>query len=244
MSATTDPVRGVLEPAALEEIDAFADWGIRAFTTTRAAGSFSTAGREPVNEVLGRWQRLREELGPAARRFATASQVHGARVLVHGPGWEGWLRADEADGHLTLERGTSFAVTIADCVPVFLAHPSGAAALLHAGWRGTAAGILPAAIRLLAERGLAVGELRVHAGPAICGRCYEVSPDVYAELTRRSVDRRTTVDLRGVLADQAREAGVRAFSASARCTRCDADRFFSHRGGDVGRQLGVLATPA
>src|SRR5690606_7559315 len=100
---------------------------------------------------------------------------------VHEAGWAGWLRADGADGHLTVLPGTSFAVTVADCVPVFVAHPTGAAALLHAGWRGTAAGILPAAVRLLADRGAAATHLRVHLGPAICGACYEVSPDVYAE---------------------------------------------------------------
>jgi len=229
---------------AYEEIDVFADWGVRALTTTRAAGSFSVAGDEAVGAVMGRWSRLREALGPAGARFATASQVHGARVLVHDAGWQGWLRSDGADGHLAATPATSCAVTVADCVPVFVAHPSGAIALLHAGWRGTAAGILPAALRLLADRGLPLAEVRVHTGPAICGRCYEVSPDVHAEITGRTVDRPTPVDLRLVLADQARAAGVREVSASERCTRCDNDRFFSHRAGDAGRQLGAMATPA
>lgn len=229
---------------AYDEIDVFADWGVRALTTTRAAGSFSVAGDEAVGAVMGRWSRLREALGAAGARFATASQVHGARVLVHDAGWSGWLRADGADGHLATTPATSFAVTVADCVPVFVAHPSGAIALLHAGWRGTAAGILPAALRLLAARGLALADVRVHAGPAICGRCYEVSPDVHAEITGRAVERPTTVDLRAVLADQARAAGVRDVSASAQCTRCDNGRFFSHRCGDAGRQLGVMAAPA
>jgi polyphenol oxidase len=226
-----------------EELDVFADWGVRALTTTRDAGSFSVVGTEPVGEVMARWSRLREALGEAGRRFATASQVHGARVLVHGAGWVGWLRADGADGHLSTEPATSFAVTVADCVPVFLAHPGGAAALLHAGWRGTAAGIVPAAIRLLAERGLPPAELRLHTGPAICGRCYEVSPDVHAQLTGRTVATPTCVDLRAVIAAQARGLGVRAVTTSVHCTRCDNDRFFSHRAGDAGRQLAVLATP-
>ena len=230
--------------AAYDEIDVFADWGVRALTTTRAAGSFSVAGEEPVGAVMGRWAALRDALGAAGRRFATASQVHGARILVHDGGWSGWLRSDAADGHLAAAGATSCAVTVADCVPVFVAHPSGAVALLHAGWRGTAAGILPAAVRLLGDRGLAAADLRVHAGPAICGRCYEVSPDVHAEITGRAVERPTTVDLRSVLGDQARAAGVRHYSASARCTRCDNDRFYSHRAGDAGRQLGVMATPA
>ncbi len=216
----------------------FAALGITAFTTTRASGSFGLHGIEPVSEVFARWERLRESLGGA--RLATARQVHGAMVIRHVPGWTGWLRADEADGHLAPVAGTAMAVTIADCVPVFLAHRSGVAALLHSGWRGTAAGITGAAIAMLATERCPAAELVLHCGPAICGACYEVSPDVYAALTGQTVDRPTGVDLRALIADRARAAGVREITISERCTRCDNDRFFSHRGGDAGRQLAVM----
>jgi YfiH family protein len=223
-------------------IDDFADFGVRAFTTTRAAGSYSTASDEPVARVMDRWADLQRAVG--AERFATARQVHGDTVLVHRPGWHGWLRGPAADGHLSVERGTGLAVTVADCVPVFVAHPSGAIALLHSGWRGTVANILGRAVSLLGEHGRRAAELRVHLGPSICGACYEVSPDVFAQLTGRTVDRPTTVDLRGVIADQARASGVRQVSTSVHCTRCDTDRFFSHRAGDAGRQLGVMVADA
>jgi copper oxidase (laccase) domain-containing protein len=134
-------------------------------------------------------------------------------------------------------------VTIADCVPVFLAHPSGAAAVLHSGWRGTAAGITVLAIRRFASSGLAPSDLRVHCGPAICGRCYQVSADVFGQLTGRDPGRPTTVDLRALIVDHARAAGVVELSVSALCTRCDNGRFYSHRAGDAGRQIGVVATP-
>lgn len=132
------------------------------------------------------------------------------------------------------------AVTIADCVPVFIAHRNGASALLHSGWRGTAARITERAIELLAAERCPASELVLHCGPAICGRCYEVSPDVYAALTGKSVSRPTTVDLRLLIADHARAVGVREITISERCTRCDNDRFYSHRAGDAGRQLGVM----
>jgi YfiH family protein len=226
--------------AWFEEVPELEAHGIRAFTTTRAAGSFGVGTDEPVREVMARWERLRSELAPAGPRLATAHQVHGDRVIQHVPAWEGWLRAGDADGHLALERGTGMAVSIADCVPVFITHPSGAIALLHSGWRGTAARIVERAIDALESRGIASSELTVHLGPAICGNCYEVSPDVYGRLTGRAVERPTTVDLRAVIADHARGRGVRRLSTSARCTRCDNDRFFSHRAGDSGRQLGVM----
>ena len=233
----------MIDRARAEPIDDFRAFGIEAFTTTREQGTFGTSGTEPVSEVMDRWSGLQTALAPVAPRLVTARQVHGARVVVHAGGWRGWLRIADADGHIATERGTAMAVTVADCVPVFVAHPSGTAALLHAGWRGTVAGILPAALSALAGRDLPLGELAVHLGPAICGRCYEVSPDVHRQLTGRAVERPTAVDLRAVLAGQARDRGVRDITVSSLCTRCDQNRFFSHRGGDPGRQIGVLVVP-
>ena len=225
---------------AAEVVDDFAPFGVRAFTTGRAAGSFGTASAEPVREVMARWDTLRAELRTGGPRLATARQVHGTRVIVHGTGWEGWLRGDDADGHAAVDRGTAMAVSIADCVPVFLVHPSGAAAVLHSGWRGTAGRIVAQGIVALAHRGVPAEELRVHLGPSICGRCYEVSPEVYERLTGSRPARATVVDLRALIADQARAAGVRHISVSPLCTRCHNERFFSHRAGDEGRQLGAL----
>ena len=238
----TAPTR-ILAGLALPEETVQAVSGIElpnvlAFTTTRAFGTFGTQGTDPVGEVMGRWQRLQDALGAA--RFATARQVHGGDVIEHGAGWEGWLRGFSADGHLALTAGTAMAVTIADCVPVFVVHPRGASALLHSGWRGTEAGITSRAIARLAAAGFSPQELTVAVGPAICGDCYEVSADVYGRLTGRSVESPTTVDLRAIIADQARAAGVRNFVESEWCTRHHGDRFFSHRGGDAGRQIGVL----
>ncbi len=226
-----------------EEVDEFARFGIRAFTTGREAGSFATAGDESVGAVMGRWDALRAMLAGGGGRLATARQVHGARVIQHREGWEGWLRGGDADGHFALARGTAMAVSVADCVPVFLAHPGGAAAVLHSGWRGTEARIVEVAIAALAQHGLPAAEILLHLGPAICGRCYEVSADVYARLTGRSVDRPTPVDLRALIAGHARALGVRHVSISPLCTRCDNPRLYSHRCGDAGRQLGVVQAP-
>jgi YfiH family protein len=226
--------------AAREVVDDFASFGIRAFTTTRAAGTYGMNGPEPVSEVMARWYALVDELHPVAPRFATARQVHGTRVVVHSTDWEGWLRVAEADGHAAPERGTAAAVSIADCVPVFLVHPTGATALLHSGWRGTASRIIDRGVATLAHRGFVASELRVHLGPSICGKCYEVSPDVHRQLTGTAVDKPTPVDLRALLTEQARALGVRHITTSPWCTRCHNDRFFSHRAGDTGRQIAVV----
>jgi len=169
--------------------------------------------------------------------------VHGTRVIRHGVDWAGWLRADAADGLMSSGSGYALAVSVADCVPVFVAHPNGAMFLLHAGWRGTAGGILAEGVAALRELRLDPSDLRMVLGPAICGRCYEVQPDVFAQLTGRTTSGPATVDLRAILANQARALGVHDIALSQSCTRCDNDRFFSHRAGDTGRQLGVIVSP-
>jgi YfiH family protein len=235
---TSAPPRSIV--AESEPVPGFDEIGIRAFTTGRATGSFGIHTDETVAAVMGRWYTLRQELRGKGPRFATASQVHGARVIEHATSWEGWLRGDEADGHFAADRGIAMAVTVADCVPVFLAHPSGVAAMLHSGWRGTAARIVERGIALMTSRGLAPADIRVHTGPAICGKCYQVSADVYAQLTGTNPGAPKTIDLRALIADHARALGVKHISTSASCTRCNNDRFYSHRAGDAGRQLGVI----
>ena len=225
-----------------EEVPGFRDLGFIAFTTTRQAGSYNLASAEPAAAVFGRWMSLVEALRPEARRLATALQVHGSRILIHGDGWNGWLRdTSGADGHLSRANRTAMAVTLADCVPVFIAHPDGVGILLHSGWKGTAAGILNSGFEMLESLGRDVSEAHVHFGPAICGKCYEVGPDVYAAVTGSQVDSPTLLDLRAVMAEQARQAGA-SVTVSEWCTRCHNERFFSHRAGDSGRQLGVLVT--
>ena len=223
-----------------EDVAEFAGFGIRAFTTTREAGTFSLSGPDPVGEVMARWTGLQDQLSPFARRTVIGRQVHGSNVITHRGGWEGLLRTGEADGHLAAERGIVLTVSIADCVPIFMAHPSGIVGLLHSGWRGTVGRIVDAGINAFGRLGLPPDELKVHLGPAICGRCYEVSAEVRAQLTGQPVNRAGNVDLRSLIAEHARELGVSDISVSPDCTKCDNDRYFSHRAGDTGRQIAVI----
>lgn len=225
---------------AHEPITAFESIGVRAFTTTRDAGSFSLISDEPVRDVMQRWSALQEDVSADAPALASIRQVHGSRLVVHNGGWTGWLRGGEADGQIATVRGVAMAVSIADCVPVFLAHESGVTAILHSGWRGTAGRIVQDAINLMTRQGIAANEIQVHLGPAICGRCYEVDADVRAQLTGRPATRAGNVDLRSLIAEHASELGVQKISVSHECTKCDNKTFFSHRAGDAGRQLAVI----
>ncbi len=137
--------------------------GVRAWTTGRAAGSFGLGSHEPVGEAMARWGLLLDELATLGiTRLATATQVHGAAVSTHNGGWQGWLRQRGVDGHISTTPGTALAVTVADCTPVFIAHPRGAIAALHAGWRGTAAHILDVGLDAFGALGFDPTECAVH----------------------------------------------------------------------------------
>lgn len=225
--------------ANVEVVDSLALPGIIALTTTRERGDFSPVGEQPAGSVTARWLALQDDLGVG--RFAYAKQVHGRRVISHNDAWSGWLRATDADGHLAHASGTALAVTLADCVPVFLAHPSGVIGLLHAGWRGVASGIVDQAAEELGSHGVALGECIAHLGPAICAACYEVGPEVVLAVRGDRVEAPTHLDLRDVLGSQLARHGVARISISQWCTRCHNERFFSHRAGDAARHIAVIA---
>lgn len=249
---TTDelPVAG---PVPRWEIPGWRDrFGVVAGITGRGAGEIpfdlGLWTDLPVGAVMHRWRALRDSL-PECPAQVLAHQVHGNRVLWHEGASAGWTIVDGADGHATASSGLLLLVTVADCVPVYLLAPRhGALALLHAGWRGTAAGILERGIALLHERtGALAPDLVVHAGVAISGPAYEVGAEVMAGVGEPvDGDGPWHLDLRSILARQARELGVREVTVSARCTAREADHFFSHRRsrGSDGRMVAYLGRPA
>jgi purine-nucleoside/S-methyl-5'-thioadenosine phosphorylase / adenosine deaminase len=204
------------------------------------------------SDRVGAERRMAElSQGMGFARQVLSHQVHGAEVLCHTDCAPGLLIAADADGHLTRSPGLLLAVTVADCVPVFLVAPElRAIALLHAGWRSAAAGIMEKGLlRLGSEYGVDPHDVVVHFGPSICGSCYEVGPEVFRSLKEPEPTGPSPIDLRAVLARRAVDLGVGQdhISISAHCTRCGAAPFYSHRGGDTGRQLallGVRPTPA
>lgn len=159
-------------------------------------------------------------------------QVHGAEVLiVDGPG-----RAGEGDGLVTRAPGLPLAVRTADCVPIVL-HAPEAVAIVHAGWRGLAAGVVGAAFSTLA------GEVkRAAIGPAIGPCCYEVGRDVLDALPGFAGETTwgtTSLDLWSLAEHEvAREGTVSVWRADL-CTHCEGG-FHSYRSTGTGdRQTSV-----
>jgi polyphenol oxidase len=214
-------------------------------TTGRGHGApfdLGLSGQQPVGRTLSHWWHLRSALG--ATTMVLPRQVHGSALLTHDAIAGGIHLSGPADGHISRTPAQVLAVTVADCVPVSIVEPDNrVVALLHAGWRGTAAGILEAGISAVCQHaGVEPHRLWAHFGPAICGACYEVGPEVHSALGLSTPHQKSPVDLRAVLAARAIEAGLQAtaVSHSIWCTRCDASCFFSYRAGDAERQVGLL----
>jgi len=223
-------------------------FGLTAGITTRDGGfNLGLLTPDPAADVLERWRSFAAAMAPAYPTVAAGFQVHGRAVARHAAPPPGWVVRDGVDGHATRDAGVLCCVSVADCVPVYLAHPpSGALALLHAGWRGVAARVLEAGLDALRALGASRPEdVVMHCGVSICGDCYEVGPEVLTTVTGRPAAAPGRLDLRTVLAAQARDAGIRDVSRSAWCAGHDADRFFSHRrsGGTDGRMLAYLGRP-
>lgn len=129
---------------------------------------------------------------------------------------------ENIDGFITDCSRLPLVVTHQDCVPVLVTDDRNVVALLHAGWRGVVAGILPNAILLAAEEfGVPANKLRVHLGPGIQPCHFTVSDDV-AEQFPSSARIGDAIDLHAVLRQQAENLGVPsvAITVDSRCTVC------------------------
>lgn len=236
------------------------DLGVRHVIGSRVGGvseaPFATlnvsasVGDDP-NLVQENRRRLAALVGVEPERFVTAWLVHG-RDVARVNGEHRGQRIPYHDALMTDEPGVPLFMTFADCVPIIVydTHHR-AVALAHAGWRGTAAGIMENTLKAMHRAfGTQPEEAIVAFGPAIGACHYEVGPDVmeaFRLLGRtppvfRSVDNgRAHLDLVETNRRQAASVGVSRFLTSGQCTACRTDLFFSHRAehGRTGR-FGVV----
>jgi YfiH family protein len=191
--------------------------------------------------VVENRRRLAAALGFAPDRILIGLQVHGSDLAVHeapqdpspfaAPGSE----IPEVDGHVVHAPDLAPLVFVADCLPVALSGPGGVA-MLHAGWRGLAGGILAAGAE-------SVGANEAAIGPGIGPCCYEVGEEVLGAFSGlgKGVSQGRMLDLAEVALRLLAEAGIERVQTAGLCTSCERELFFSHRrdGGRTGRQAGV-----
>lgn len=222
-------------------------YGVVAGITGRAGESgrgfdLGLWSNQPVGEVMTRWLAFRRGMKEFSA-VALGNQVHGVEVMTLNSA-QGWVYLDGIDGWVSTTPGILLSVTVADCIPVYLVLPGRGVALLHAGWRGTAGGILGRGIeRLTSRTSFSPREIVMHCGVGICGPCYEVGPEVMAGCGVPAQGAGPWhLDLRECLAEQAASAGVRQLTTSSWCSAHDGSRFYSHRasGGRDGRMVAYL----
>jgi polyphenol oxidase len=187
----------------------------------------------------------------ARKAFARALDLDGAPLTtigsVHGRDVARVDRPvgsiDDVDALVTDQKGVAIFATYADCYPIVLWDPEKrVAGLVHAGWRGTAAGVATAAVDFMrAEFGCS--HIRAGIGPGICGRCYEVGDDVAGKFDARFVGPSNTgkwlLDLAAANAAQLEAAGVKAVYDIAMCTK-ESYLFPSHRRMPDGTRFGAI----
>ncbi len=214
---------------------------------TSADEDLALVSDQPSDVVLERWERFRSAERHRFHSFVVARQVHSATVRTQRKAHRGLLIVDGVDGHVTDVAGVLLTVTVADCIPIYIASPeTGVIGLFHAGWRGVAAGILEAGVAHLCETAEAsVENLVIHCGIGICGECYEVGSEVLAAVSGRSCGGPGSLDLRCELARRAASLGIEHVSISSWCSFHDDQLFHSHRrsGGSKSRMLAYLGRP-
>lgn len=201
-------------------------------------GTDDEPGRVSVNR-----ERVAAVVGVPRERFAHGRQVHGTTVRRADSPAEPGAAPTDADGQATSSRGVAAMVMAADCLPIALSA-DGAVAMVHAGWRGLANGVIEEGLSALIDLG-ARGAAQAAIGPAAGGCCYEVGAEVIDAFASESsgADRAARrLDLKALARRRLEAGGVETVHDVGLCTICsDPALFFSHRRdhGVTGRQAGV-----
>jgi YfiH family protein len=215
--------------------------GVRHGFTTRPLGD--------VMHDLSGWE---QESGLSRESLVRLKQVHGTDVLVVDRPVDQLPPEEERrfDAAVTNRNDAILSIRTADCVPILLFSP-GAAAAVHAGWRGTLDGTVKNAVEALVElRGCRADSILAALGPCIHSCCYQVGRDVWEPFTKNFRpdvhiirDEDHYLDL--VTANRAwlLRSGVHAANIDVlkHCTHCSSDLFFSYRReASAGRQLAFI----
>ncbi|HEV2216743.1 MAG TPA: peptidoglycan editing factor PgeF [Candidatus Dormibacteraeota bacterium] len=217
-----------------------ADGFVHGFSTLEL-GSVGLTHAEDPDAVRESRRRFATALNLEPEVLTAAGAVHGAQVArVDRP-------ADSIEGVdalITDRPNVALFATYADCYPIVLWDAQHkAAGLVHAGWRGTAAGVARAAVKSMQrEFGSRPEALQAGIGPGICGLCYEVGAEVAgqfdARFTRASGDA-FLLDLAAANRVQLEETGVREIHVLDLCTK-ETDYLPSHRRDHDGARFGAI----
>lgn len=230
--------------------------GITAFTTERGEvnprnkySDFNVCNYtgDDALHVLDCRMMLCMNLGIDMDSLVMPHQTHSARVAVID---DAYMRLDidkqetaleGVDALVTKLNGVCIGVNTADCVPIILADDkAGVIAAVHAGWRGTVAGIAAHAVKAMLKLGAKPQNIQAVMGPSICQECFEVGDEVVDEFSkagfdtdaivqRNAITGKAHIDLRKANAMILARAGVDNVNTQCECSKCNNKRYFSAR---------------
>jgi len=217
-------------------------------------------GDDP-DHVKENYRRFLTAIGARGSALAMCDQVHGTKihhVTTADFKTDPYVKVGlEADGLMTAIPGISLIIFSADCIPVLLFDPRRrVVAALHAGWRGTAAGIVSAAVEQMVQvYGSNPADILAAIGPGIDKCCFETHEDVPNAMTAALAggslpfihlmeNGKFSVDLKGINVLRLKTAGLTPdhIAVCSECTCCHSDYFWSHRrqGTQRGSMAGVI----
>ena len=190
--------------------------GITAFFTTRKSE------KDVINCIKAQ----------TGARIVTPVQTHSDHVEVVDNRDE----YPDTDALILDKADTVVYLRFADCTPLIFYDPvKNIAAISHAGWRGTASKIgVKTVEKMHSMFNSEPKDIVVLIGPAISLCCYEVSEDIKNALlstvkTKDGLYNNRNVDLKGINAQQLKEAGIQKIDICPYCTSCNNDLFYSYR---------------
>lgn len=258
-------------PCVREGVTFFASddpvWGEVSHGFSTRLGGVSPAPWDSLNLGTGRgddranveenYRRFQRAIGCPQALLVKNRQIHSGLVrpvtAAHAAP-VGEPTVVEADGLVTNEPGVALAAFSADCIPILFYDPAARCiAAVHAGWRGTAAGIAANAVQMMGERyGCDPRNIRAAIGPGISPCCFETHADVPTALVEGLGPRgkvciqalpgeKFRVDLKLANALWLEEAGLppQNIQTCPACTACEPHLFWSHR--KVGDARGSMA---
>ena len=208
--------------------------------STLAVGSVGLKHAADPEPVVAARNAFLHALDLDGAELTTIGSIHGAEIArVDEP----VDAVDDVDALFTDRRRVTIFATFADCYPIVLWDPEKrVAGLVHAGWRGTQAGVATAAVEFMREE-YGSRYVRAGIGPGICGRCYEVGEEVAVKFDARFVNpgarRKWLLDLKAANTAQLEAAGVKAVYDIGMCTK-ESYLFPSHRRHPDGARFGAI----
>ena len=227
-------------PAALHVPELADEPGLVHGFSTLALGSVGLKHAPDPAPVHASRQAFATVLGLDGAALTTIGSVHGAEVARVDEPVEA---VDDVDALVTDRKDVALFATYADCYPIVLWDPEKrVAGLVHAGWRGTRAGVARAAVTFMRDE-YGCRFIRAGIGPGICGRCYEVGKEVAAQFDGRFLavgnEGRSLLDLAAANRAQLDDAGVKSVYEIGICTK-EHYLFPSHRRHPDGKRFGAI----